>query len=456
MVNVIGRYQKLLPLILMLLLVASCSKDDDTATAGDYCYIKSVTLGNVQRQVGDLTTTFSGSYFPMTINLREGIIENRDSLPCGSQLSAVIATITFEGAVLNYRTKYSEAEWKAYSSTDSLDLTKPLELSLTSGDSKSSRLYTFKVNVHKQEGDSLHWKRCEEIAPECITGLTDTKALIFKDKLTVLGKREANLVLAQRSGLDTRGAWEEASLSGLPADADPQTLCKHDSKLYISTPAGQILYSDDAKTWQQTGTTYTAGLTLLEKTAGFFYALSEGKLLRSADASTWEEDDLDSDASLLPSADIKMLSVKQANGSDRIVMVGCKDGTPNGIVWNKTWNDGWQTYEKDAKWIYFQVSPDNIVPCPKLQYFNLLPYDGKCIAFGGASADGQHEALDVMYVSRDYGLTWRPSDIVRMPSQIRGVSGSIAGTVDKNNFIWIITNAQVWRGRLNRLGFAQQ
>ena len=151
-----------------------------------------------------------------------------------------------------------------------------------------------------------------------------------------------------------------------------------------------------------------------------------------------------------------MLSVKQANGSDRIVMVGQKDGIPNGIVWNKTWNDGWQTYEKDVKWTYFQVSPDNTVPCPKLHDFNLLPYDGKCIAFGGASADGLHEALDVMYVSRDYGLTWRASEIVRMPSQLRGVGGSIAATVDKNNFIWIITNAQVWRGRLNRLGFVQQ
>lgn len=440
----------------LLLLVASCSKDDDTTSAGDYCYIRSVTLGNVQRQVGDLTTTFAANSFEMTIDLREGIIENRDSLPCGSRLSAVTATITFEGSMLKYRTKYSESEWTAYNSTDSLDLTKPLELYLTSGDSKSSRLYTLKVNVHKQEGDSLHWKRCEEIAPECITGLTDTKAIIFKDKLIVLGKREANLVLAQRSGLDTRGAWEEATLTGLPADADPQTLRLYDGKLYISTPAGQILTSDDAKAWQQTGTTYSAGLTLVEKTAGFFYALSEGKLLRSADASIWEEDELDSDAALLPSTDIKTLSVKQANGSDRIVMVGWKDGMPNGIVWSKTWNDGWKTYEEDAKWIYFKVSPDNTVPCPKLQYFNLLSYDGKCIAFGGASADGQHVALDVMYVSRDYGLTWRSSDIVRMPSQLRGVEGCIAGTVDKNNFIWIITNAQVWRGRLNRLGFAQQ
>ena len=70
--------------------------------------------------------------------------------------------------------------------------------------------------------------------------------------------------------------------------------------------------------------------------------------------------------------------------------------------------------------------------------------------------NGKRKALDAMYISHDYGITWRPDAELHMPFELYGVDGCITSTVDKNNFIWILTNAQVWRGRLNKLGFAQQ
>ena len=135
-------------------------------------------------------------------------------------------------------------------------------------------------------------------------------------------------------------------------------------------------------------------------------------------------------------------------------MVGQREGSDNAVVWSKMWNE--TEKEENAQWVYFSISPDNKIPCPRLQYLNLLPYDGKCIAFGGASMDESHKALDAMFVSQDYGITWRPDKELYLPVQLEGIEGPITSAVDKNNFIWIITNAQVWRGRLNRLGFAQQ
>ncbi len=88
-------------------------------------------------------------------------------------------------------------------------------------------------------------------------------------------------------------------------------------------------------------------------------------------------------------------------------MVGQREESEHAVVWNKMWNDS--ETEQTAEWIYFPISPDNTIPCPRLNHLNLLPYDGKCFAFGGASTDGTHEALDVLYVSQDYGITWRPS-----------------------------------------------
>ena len=389
----------------------------------------------------------------MTINLRDNTIENRDSLPFGSLLDRVIATITFDGSILSYREKGSDSEWSVYNSTDSLDLTKPLELRLTSNDNQSSRIYTFKVNVHKLEGDSLQWNKCEAEVSE-LAHMTDMKAFTLNDKLMVLGQKTSSIVLAERTSNEVQSTWNETVTTGLPATVDLQTLRNQAETLYLSTSDGKIFTSTNATDWQQVGTTYAAGLTLVEKTEDFFYALSEGKLLRSADASVWEEETLDTEATLLPQSEIRALTVQQTNGNTRIVMVGQRDDSDNAVVWNKMWN--FSEPEQTAEWIYFPISPDNKIPCPKLNYLNLLPYDGKCIAFGGTSIDGTHQALDVLYVSQDYGITWRPSAEIHIPEALKGSEGCITSTVDYNYFIWIITNAQVWRGRLNRLGFAQQ
>ena len=452
--NQIIRNKSLLLLLALVILASSCSeKDNVVSTSNDYCYISSVILGNVKRKVQNTNVTFSAVDYEMTINQRTNNIENRDSLPYGSQLSRVIATIHFDGSTLAYREKGSNSEWTSYNATDSLDLTKPLELFLTSNDNQSSRIYTLKVNVHQQEGDSLFWKQCDNNVAE-LTDMTDMKAFVLNNKLFVLGQKASGITLAERSSTEAEGEWTETPVTDLPATTDIQTLRQYEDMLYLSTSDGSIFSSADAKGWRQEGSTYSAPLKLVEKTEKYYYAISEGKILRSADASTWEEETLDTDATMLPTTDIRALSVEQANGNNRIILVGQSENSDNAVVWNKMWNDSEQ--EENAEWIYFPITHDNNIPCPRLEYLNLLSYDGKCIAFGGASIDNSKKALETMYVSQDYGITWRPDKEHRMPVELKGIEGCITSTVDENYFIWIITNAQVWRGRLNRLGFAQQ
>ena len=452
--NQIIRNKSLLLLLALVLLASSCSeKDNVVSTSNDYCYISSVILGNVKRKVQNTNVTFSAVDYEMTINQRTNNIENRDSLPYGSQLSRVIATIHFDGSTLAYREKGSNSEWTSYNATDSLDLTKPLELFLTSNDNQSSRIYTLKVNVHQQEGDSLFWKQCDNNVAE-LTDMTDMKAFVLNNKLFVLGQKTSGITLAERSSTEAEGEWTETPVTDLPATTDIQTLRQYEDMLYLSTSDGSIFSSADAKGWRQEGSTYSAPLKLVEKTEKYYYAISEGKILRSADATTWEEETLDTDATMLPTTDIRALSVEQANGNNRIILVGQSANSDNAVVWNKMWNDSEQ--EENAEWIYFPITHDNNIPCPRLEYLNLLSYDGKCIAFGGASIDNSKKALETMYVSQDYGITWRPDKEHRMPVELKGIEGCITSTVDENYFIWIITNAQVWRGRLNRLGFEQQ
>ena len=320
--NQIIRNKSLLLLLALVLLASSCSeKDNVVSTSNDYCYISSVILGNVKRKVQNTNVTFSAVDYEMTINQRTNNIENRDSLPYGSQLSRVIATIHFDGSTLAYREKGSNSEWTSYNATDSLDLTKPLELFLTSNDNQSNRIYTLKVNVHQQEGDSLFWKQCDNNVAE-LTDMTDMKAFVLNNKLFVLGQKASGITLAERSSTEAEGEWTETPVTDLPATTDIQTLRQYEDMLYLSTSDGSIFSSADAKGWRQEGSTYSAPLKLVEKTEKYYYAISEGKILRSADATTWEEETLDTDATMLPTTDIRALSVEQANGNNRIILVG--------------------------------------------------------------------------------------------------------------------------------------
>ena len=444
----------LLWLLPLAILAAACSSDSEkVSTSNDYCYINDVTLGIIKLRTATVNASISGISYQMTIDQRTNSIENRDSLPYGSQLDRVVATINFHGSTLVYREKGSGAAWTAYNATDSLDLTKPLEFLLTSNDNLSSRLYSLKVNVHRQEGDSLYWKQCESNVAE-LEAMTDMKAFVQNGKLAVLGQKAAGIVLAERSSTEATGTWEETPVTDLPATTDLQTLRQLADMLYISTSDGQIYSSANAKDWRSEGISLSAPLTLIEKTDAFYYILSEGKLLRSADGTEWTEEALDTEADMLPQTDIRALTVEQNNGNNRIILLGQREGSDNAVVWNKMWNES--EPEAEAQWVFFPVTSDNKIPCPRLTHLNLLSYDGKCIAFGGASIDGSRKALSTTFISRDYGITWRPDPDLHMPLPLKGTEGCIASTVDENNFIWIITNAQVWRGRLNRLGFAQQ
>ena len=443
--------------------VVSCTYGDyDTTEADDYCYIQTVTLGTLKRAtqkhdaagnvISTTNTSFSASSFVFTINQHNNTIENRDSLPYGSKPDSVTATITFHGQSLSYRQKGSGDNWTSYTSTEALDLSHDLELFLLSNDGLTSRTYTLRVNVHKQEADSLYWKQCGADVP-ALADLNGIKAFFLNGKLSVLGQTTAgDIIMAQRASTEPESTWEKAT-TGLPTTTDIQTAQLLNDKVYVSTTDGQV-YCLDGNAWAPAGGNYATGLTLLAKTEKYYYALADNKILRSADATTWTEDELDTDATSLPTQDIRTLVVKQDIGNERIILVGHDATSAHALVWNKMWNES--EPEEENSWMYIPLTEDNLTPCPRLRDFCLFAYDGKCMAMGGESADGKYQALHDIFVSQDYGITWRKSSTIHPPFELAGTTGPIAVAVDSNNFIWIINNAQVWRGRLNRLGFARQ
>ncbi len=442
-------------------LLSSCmTDDDDEVTLSSECYIVSFELESV-RQVMHITASdgsdstyvnnIDGSYFPITIDHRTHTIENRDSLPYNSDVSALLATVTYSGAAMSYRDlgNTSDTAWISYSSEDSIDFTKPLQFAVVAPDATSYRHYTVKLNVHQQEGDSLYWNCSDSIVPP-LENMTEMKAVAFRGQLMVLGRTADGVSLALRDGLGGSANWATHSPT-LPADAELSTLKVKGEAMYLTSLSGQMYSSADGILWEEFGTP-KAGMKLAAVTNQFFYALMDGRLYRSADAVEWTEEELDEDIALLPQSHLQSLNYTQENGNKRLFLAGATGN--ESASWTKMWRS--DKVEDAAMWMYFNPTADNVYPFPLLEDQALFLYDDRLMTFGGKRMDAEGKAMDCLYVSRDNGITWKEDLELHLPTGLEGVEGPLAATVDANHYIWIIANKQVWRGRLNRLGFEQQ
>lgn len=451
-----------LTVFFLSVLFVSCADEEETYTLSNNCYISDVTLGYVRRAVhittkdgkdSTYTVTFDGRYYPMTVDQRNLLIYNEDSLPQGTRVSAILATINAEGGVLYRPAGNQEAEWLSYSATDSMDFSAPLSLVVVSADGTARREYTLKVNVHQQDADDFTWKQLT--ASDVLQGMERMKSVCLSGRLLVLGEANGEVKLAS-AALPSGEEWTLQATAGCEG-ADVASLQLFGDRLYMNTAEGTVLSSSDGLMWETVGTAPVD--RLIAGGSSYLYALGQGYILRSADGRDWMQENMDAASSWLPARDIASVCYRQSNGNERLLLMGNREpeqftADTAAVVWSKYWNMS-QT-EAGGSWMFFNVSPDNRFLCPRLKGLIVFRYDNMLIACGTGSVDGRHAALDAFYVSVDNGITWKPDGVLAPPPSLKGTALPITVTVDAEAFVWLVCGTEVWRGRLNRLGFKQK
>ena len=94
---------------------------------------------------------------------------------------------------------------------------------------------------------------------------------------------------------------------------------------------------------------------------------------------------------------------------------------------------------------------------PRMENLCITTYDNTLIAIGGDGiGECKEEGLTSIYASKDNGLVWRKYELVSLPDEMISSKKVFAMTSDRFNYLWIICgeSGQVWKGRLNRLGWA--
>ena len=462
---------KFLSVIVSFLLVSfamsSCLGEDDPIEYSPNALLQAFELDKVL-----------GVNYQFTIDQLTGEIYNQDSLPVGSDTiidRILIKTMTVAGFVTIRNS--ANTEDSIFNIADSVNLVgtveKPFRFKVWAPDMEHTKEYALSVRVHQQQPDSLNWGKgpVDTFFPQQIRG--KHKSIIFNNQIYVYGTSSSSVYYTPLSN-GQLGTWKSNPITGLPS-TNLTSIVNFNSTLYATTDTDKKVYSsDDGIKWEEApafGDNTVVLIAPIGNSLTGIKTLDNGDMFcATTNGSDWTPEGLVPDN--FPRDNISVTSFKNITGVPNIMIVG------NIPEENKTEND-----TATVAWGYMQgqewaALDDSSYPCPLLKDPSIMYYRGAFYIFG--------RDFKTFYKS-EAGIVWK--EVTRMfmfpiyheiltkdeegnqkieyYEGFRGEESDYSMVVDENNFIWImrsydgmpgaiIPSGDVWRGKLNRLGFARQ
>ena len=315
---------------------------------------------------------------------------------------------------------------------DTLDFSQPRELYVFSSSGNFVKKYTVTIVAHKEIADTLIWNKFD--IDNDIKNYSSVKTGICNNSLVVLGKTA--------SGTELK-TFVDGSLKKARSFSANATMTTDGNTIYV-TDGGVIYSSSDAKNWNTVSADVKSVLGVCGKE--MFAMSNANKLMMSLDNGvSWKNEDIDDDAKYVPSSDINFVSTATTSNTDvkRAFVIGNSSAnSKKAEVWSKIVEEN---TEKDQSWMYQKFNSSNNYYLPKLSNLSVTAYDNKLLAIGGE--------CDKLYYSEDCGICWKQNVSFVLPEGFSASKASIV--VDDDYFVWIVCtgSGQVWKGRINKMGW---
>jgi len=416
--------------------------------------------------------TINCSKYPFTIDQVNRTIENKDSLPVGTDATKVPLSITADTYYIFYE-KMSNGEFKdtLWTSADSLDFTKTYKgngndigvlFKVLAPNGVFGNPYTVKVNVHKQVPDTLVWNSI----PASFTGgsIANQKAIYHNKRIYVFGNQNGKCVMTSIStDRGNVGTWTS------PADlqnANPITATLWNDEFYIVKDNGLCKVLEDG-TLQSVPANVQLKTLLSGAYTGALYGVDvNNQFVTSTDGLQWT---VETGKASVPSSRIYSFAHTYEHNTSftGITLIGNNPDTSvndsTAVVYGRLMNE--------TEWSFYEQGRNG---CPNFENIAVVDYDDRLLAFGGGLTKDGKETIapfSVFYQSRDNGNTWqRVTSALAFPKENaeKGIKtfatkytdahknfSCVTGDKDKsNNFIWIIwEDGSLERGLINRLHF---
>lgn len=398
----------------------------------------------------DTTLSFGvlGSDYPFVINHNEGLIYNQDSLPIGTDVSKVVVNITAD----TYGIYIAAEKDSLWSETDSLNFNNPIHFKILSEYGTFGRTYTAKINVHQQDPDLMTWQK---MPCNLDSSIKKQKTVYMNGHIYVFAEatEQVTVTSTPTSGIKE---WTPLSNIDIPSKADYSSVMVWGNKLYILADK-ELFTSENGTNWSKVET--SQGITKLmanihtEHTQKIIGVDEKGYYIESEDGINWTKHELLPEG--LSSTHTTFVSYPLVTNPkiSRVVLMGD----------NQTKTDStlvvWTQLNSETRWTELYPTEDNKA-CPKLETPNIIHYNDCLYALGGIPTT---DSFSQLYESTDNGITWHNSDKkLSLPEEFNALykqsKGNYSIAIDEHQFIWLTwgSTGEVWRGRINKLGFEKQ
>jgi hypothetical protein len=254
--------------------------------------------------------------------------------------------------------------------------------------------------------------------------------------------------------------WTSLQTLDIPNKADYSSVMVWNNSFYILAD-NKLYTSTDALNWNMVETEQTVSRLLActdtEKSKKLIAADMENHFIETEDGINWNQYDVLPEG--FPKAQSSFTSYTLDTNEDinRIVLLERNEEKTDSLT------SAWMMLDTDNEWVDLACENKDYA-CPVLENAAIIRYNNKLYTFGGpGQRNTTFQAFSKFFQSEDNGISWKTVDEnIVFPETFNelyeSAHGDFSYIVDENHFIWIMwgTIGEVWRGRINKLGFERQ
>lgn len=252
--------------VLMLaaaLLTSACNSKEEEGAEQAYVSAESVAVTNFYLMADSRVMRNLDSVF-FSIDLERGVIFNADSLPKGTNITKLMPKISYPstvtGAVIEMKggTHRPDGQVNYYvNPNDTIDFTAQVTLTLSAGDALS-KTYRLKVNVHKQDPDTLYWSQTASMRlPSRMDNPKAQKSVALDETVyTLIEEADGTFTMAHTNDIFA-GVWTKTALQGGLNPVVASMSVTKDGTLYLLSDDGKLMSSADGVSWTAEDTGWT-------------------------------------------------------------------------------------------------------------------------------------------------------------------------------------------------------
>ena len=370
------KFSSFIVLFIGIFMFVSCLKsNDDDVIYYDDTAITSFALGTLNRYIYTTSSTGEDSVYKTTLDCSKYIfyidqtnhtIYNPDSLPIGVDVSKVLATVTSKNSgvvLINLKTEdKTQDSLVYYSSTDSINFTKPVEFRVYSNSGSAYRTYMVHVNVHQEKANVFSWSQVAESDP-LVASMQGMRTLAYDGKIWMMGNdgTGSRLYVSETS---QALSWTLVSQDTYSADAFKNFALCLGFPTFLSGESIYQYYKNGEKYECQT-ISIPSIMDFVGGTGKSIYGFSsDGKLVKSSSfGNVWIEVSLDTNGEWLPRQDVNFVCLPSRTNKrvNKLLLIGNRDASeyPSdtcAVVWGKvdeetdgSMNQSWSFYTSDRK-----------------------------------------------------------------------------------------------------------